>query len=160
MRLVIEWILVCTTAGFFGTSAHEMTHYYVVRQWTDDVHIGFNYGFPQIVQVENLLEFSERQVRLFCIAPMAIWGAFAVLLFTIRRPTLSLYHLGYFLAVILAATPSQADLFGVLYPAHFQREGDKRDFSNWEATVFIYRDTLRVLSQRIPFGGSIFERRS
>jgi hypothetical protein len=142
MRVLIELSVIILLIPFISLSTHEMTHYYVVTRWVDDVSIGFQFILPGVVLVDDLSQLSDRQLRLFCGAPTAVWGGIFGVLLALQAPLLNFHQITIYILLFFAAFPSPADLFGVFYPSGFKKEADEELFGNIAALKHLFQYTF------------------
>ena len=140
-----ESVLIPPISAVIGLCAHEMTHYFVARRWTDDVAIKFSIIFPTMVKLGDPRDLSPTQTRLFCVALTATLGCFFQTGLSVRRPGFSVYLVGFVFILLAAALPSPADIFGSLYPRSFTNKALKNDFSNIEALRFVLTEMYNRL---------------
>jgi len=140
IEYTIEVFLICMLSAHLGLSLHEITHYYIAQKWTDNVSINFWYGIPTIVPLDNPYELTQKQIRRYCAAPFIIWGITFILLLSVRSVPVTEYQIVFFFMLLMAASPSPCDLFGIIYPKAFQEEAEKKLFSNLEAARFIIQN--------------------
>jgi hypothetical protein len=68
---ILSKILAIILGGVVGLSAHELTHYFFGRVWTDDLWIEVKYRFiPDVVNYESPEELPSHGIRIAGGAPL------------------------------------------------------------------------------------------